>query len=98
LNISGRVRTSVVEESTARAQQSLENLPGHVLDQTRVFHRHIRRFIQSEPEGVVTPDLKLMLDDISRTHKLDDRMKDEILQDEDARNVSASPPYAASSD
>jgi len=58
------------------------------LEQTRVFHRHIQYFVQAEHRGDVPPDLKFMLDDISRTQKLDERVKDEILQDEDARNVS----------
>ena len=31
----------------------------------------------------------LVLDDISRAQKLDDRMKEEILQDDEAKNVSA---------
>ena len=30
----------------------------------------------------------LVLDDISRAQKLDDRMKEEILQDDEAKNVS----------
>jgi len=87
-NIPAKVRPSVIEKSSGQAQQSLENLPGQVLEQTRVFHRHIQYLVQAEPEGTVTPDLKLMLDDISRAQKLDERMKVEILQDEDAKNVS----------
>ena len=92
LRIPVNVPTSIVEESTARAQHSLENLPGQVLGQARAFHRHIQYFvhIHTEPEAEVPPDLKVMLDDISRARKLDERMKDEILQDEDARNVSTS--------
>ena len=88
LNIPAKIPPSILEESSARAQQSLENLPGQALEQARVFHRHIQYFAQSEPEHDIPPDLKLMLDDISRAHKLDERVKDEILQDEDARNVS----------
>jgi len=87
-NIPAKVRPSVIEKLSAQAQQSLENLPGQVLEQTRVFHRHIQYLVQAEPEGTVTPDLKRMLDDISRAQKLDERIKNEILQDEDARNVS----------
>lgn len=90
LNIPAKVRPSAVEESSARAQQSLENLPGQTLEQARVFHRHIQYFIQAEPGGSTPHDLKVMLDDISRTQKLDERVKEEILQDDDARNVSES--------
>jgi len=89
LGIPAKVQPSVVEGSSTRAQQSLESLPGQVLEQAKVFHRHIQHFAQVEPGGDIPPDLKLMLDDISRAQKLDERVKDEILQDEDARNVSA---------
>jgi len=89
LNIPTRVHPTLVEESSARAQKSLENLPGQVLEQARVFHRHVQHLVQAEPGMVVGPDLKLMLDDISRAQKLDEKIKDEILQDGDARNVSA---------
>jgi hypothetical protein len=82
---------SLVEESSARAQRNLESLPGRVLDQARDFHRYIHYLVQAEPEGIVSLDLKLMLDDIGRGNKLDEKMKGEILQDKDARNVSTSP-------
>lgn len=81
----------LVEESSARAQRNLESLPGRVLDQARVFHRYIHYLVQTEPNGIVSPDLKLMLDDIGRGQKLDEKVKGEILQDKDARNVSSSP-------
>lgn len=93
LNIPARVRPCAIEESSARAQKSLENLPGQVLEQARTFHRHVQHLVQADAEGVVGPDLKLTLDDISRAQKLDERVKDEILQDEDARNVSAGLPF-----
>lgn len=88
LNIPAKVRPSALEESSTRAQRSLESLPIQTLEQARVFHRHIQYFVQTEPGAKVPPDLKIMLDDISRAQKLDERVKDEILQDEDARNVS----------
>jgi len=87
LNIPIRVHPSAVEESSTRAQKSLENLPSQVLEQARVFHRHVQYLVQAEPESVVGPDVKLMLDEISRAQKLDERIKDEILQDEEARNT-----------
>ena len=89
INIPARVHTSVVDESSSRAQKSLEILPTQVLEQAGVFRRHVQYLLQPEPDRVVGPDLKLILDDIARAHKLDERVKDEILEDEDARNVSA---------
>lgn len=94
LNIPIGVHPSVVEESSTRAQKSLENLPGQVLEQARVFHRHVQYLVQTESEGVIAPDIKLMLDDISQAQKLDEKVKDEILQDEDARNVSTALYFA----
>jgi len=94
LNIPTGVHPSVVEESSTRAQKSLENLPGQVLEQARVFHRHVQYLVQTEPERVLAPDIKFMLDDISQAQKLDERVKDEILQDEDARNVSTALYFA----
>jgi hypothetical protein len=90
LRIPTKVRPSEAKELSARTQQRLENLPGQVLEQTKVFHRYIHYLVQGEPEGIVFTNLKSMLDDISRARKLDEKMKDEILQDEDARNVSTS--------
>jgi len=94
LSVPTRVHPSVVEESSTRAQKSLENLPGQVLEHARVFHRHVQYLVQAEPEGVVGPDIKLMLNDISQAQKLDEKVKDEILQDEDARNVSTALYFA----
>lgn len=88
LNIPTRIRPSLVEESAARAQRTLEGLPGKVLEQTRVFHRYIQYLLQAHHGDVITTDLMLVLDDISRAQKLDDRMKEEILQDDEAKNVS----------
>jgi potassium channel subfamily K, other eukaryote len=88
LNIPDVIRPSTVEDSSARAQRNLETLPGKVLERARVFHRYIQYLSHSEHGAVVTTDLKLMLDDISRAEKLDDKMKDEILQDEEAKHVS----------
>lgn len=89
LRLPVRVHPSAAKESSARAQERLESLPGQVLEQAKVFHRYIHYLVQGEPEGMVFTDLKSMLDDISRARRLDEKMKDEILQDEDARNVSA---------
>ena len=85
-----RIRSSLVEKSSARAQRSLETLPGKVLEQAIVFHRYIQYLAHAEHGAIVPTDLKSMLDDISRSEKLDDRMKDEILQDEEAKHVSMS--------
>lgn len=88
LSIPARVRPSVVEETSSRAQKNLETLPTQVLEQAGIFRRHVQYLLQPEPDRVIGPELKLILDDIARAQKLDERVKDEILEDEDARNVS----------
>ena len=90
LRIPVRVQPSSAKESSARVQERLESLPGQVLEQAKIFHRYIHYLVQGEPEGIIFTDLKSMLDDISRARRLDEKMKDEILKDEDARNVSTS--------
>ena len=85
-----KIRPSTVQESSARAQQNLESLPGKVLTEAKVFHKYIQYLLQTEPGGAVNTDLRSILDDISKTQKLDERMKDEILQDEEAKHVSTS--------
>lgn len=87
-SIPARIRPSLVEESSARAQRSLESLPGKVVERARDFHRYIQYLGHADHGTIVITDLEVMLDDISRAEKLDDRMKDEILQDEEAKHVS----------
>ena len=93
-DVSARIRTSVVGKSSARAQQILESLPEKVLEQARVFHRFTQCLGQAGPGGAVSTDLRLILDDIGQAQKLDEKMKDEILEDYEARNVSTTPSLA----
>lgn len=87
INFHVTVQPSDVKESSSRAQRNLENLPAKVLGQTELFHRHIQFLVQSETGGIFTTNLESMLDDVDRAHKMDEKLRDEILQDEDARNV-----------
>ena len=94
LTIPVGVSSSDIEESSARAQQNLEYLPGEVLEQARIVHRYVRCLVQAEPGGNDSADLQLLLDDINRTQESDEKVKMEILHDKDARNVSIDPSAA----
>ena len=88
LEIPVGARPSAIEESSVRAQRSLESLPAKVLERTRVFHQYIHYLTQTGHEGLVSTDPDPMLNDITRTQRLDETTKGEVLQDEDAENVS----------
>ena len=87
LRITSRIRTSVVGQLSARAQQNLESLPEKVLEQVKLIHRYLA---QGGRGDISSTDLRLMLDDIGRSQELDEETKDEILNDGDTRNVSIS--------
>jgi len=81
------VSSSDIEESSARAQQNVDRLPGQVLEQVRVVHQYTP-VISFGPNR----DLHLTLDDINRARELDEKVKAEILHDKDARSVSIDHP------
>jgi hypothetical protein len=95
----GQVSTSAIKESHESAQKQLEELPAHILRECKSFYRHIQYFLQLEKghstyqeggqnvELTMPLDLRVMLDEISRAKTLGDKVKDEILQDEESRNV-----------
>lgn len=86
------------------AQRELEGLPNLVIRQMRIFHNHMRYFVnksgQSMPmlEGAsqdgrvrIPNELKDLLDEISQFENIGDRTKREILEDTASRNVSPLP-------
>lgn len=91
---------STVQESNERAQKHLEELPAHILRQCRTFYRHVQYFMHvgngnnvqyqegaGSTEMSMPVDLRVMLDEIARSHNLGDKVKSEIMQDEESRNV-----------
>jgi len=69
---------------------SLHTLPHKILQHAQVFHDHIQYLVSrslhatgSVNDGSVPEELKKL-----RAEKLSERMKEEILQDNDARHVS----------
>ena len=86
------------------AQRDLECLPAEIIHQARMFHEHMQFYVKhghgiGDPEDKSRPaeerkkrvpqELKVLLDEIAKLEGIGERGKREILQDEDARNVSA---------
>jgi potassium channel subfamily K, other eukaryote len=89
-------------QARRNAETLLEALPREILGHARSFHEHVR-YVMSQPSGPgdrnrrgrsgsvaddIPDGLKRLLDDIANTEKMSDNMKREILEDEEARNVS----------
>jgi potassium channel subfamily K, other eukaryote len=88
-------------ESHARAQETLESLPNHVLHHAKTFHTYIRLFVddanvldtrsggaKGAMDDEVSITLRRLLDKIARLGGIGKGTKDEILRDPDARHVS----------
>jgi predicted metal-dependent hydrolase len=86
---------TALAESKQQAQQSLEDLPHQIRKHIRTFHQHFQFFAgpnakaNVENLSEVPENLHKLMDDISGTERLAERIKKEILQDENARHVSS---------
>ncbi|GBE87357.1 hypothetical protein SCP_1100320 [Sparassis crispa] len=79
------------------AQQELEALPEQIIMHARAFHDYMEYFVgnkygsihlQGDTVPSLVPDeLKMLLDDITQEEGTSERVKREILQDNEARNV-----------
>jgi potassium channel subfamily K len=89
---------STVRASNERAQKHLEALPVQILRHAKAFYRHVQYFVHhsasgteyregKENEPTMPIDLKVMLDEIAHAQHLEERVKNELLQDEEARNT-----------
>lgn len=83
-----------LNDSHARAQTRLEALPHKILADAKTFHEHLSYFVGSGNKLTVDsgdelpPGLQKLMNEITGVEKLGERIKREILQDEDARHVS----------
>ncbi|CAK5272536.1 unnamed protein product [Mycena citricolor] len=83
------------EELHQRAQVQLEALPHKILNEAKTFHEHVSYFVGLGPNGKpgvdvgdeLPPGLQKLMDEITGAEKLGERVKREILQDEDARHT-----------
>ncbi|OCH88377.1 voltage-gated potassium channel [Obba rivulosa] len=90
-----------VKHAQEIARRELEELPGDIIKQTRAFYDSIQFFLGSgSEEDVEDPvltaqegpinvpeELRRLLDEIATSEGIGERLKREILQDEDARKV-----------
>lgn len=81
-----------LSESEGKAREKLERLPHQMLRNARAFQQHVHFFVGPDAKatgnlGDVPEGLKRLMDEISGEEKLAERIKQEILQDESARQV-----------
>jgi potassium channel subfamily K len=79
-------------DPTVRVQHHLEHLPIEILRHAQTFHDHVQYFIgpgragkediMKMPEG-----LRRLLSDVTDTERIEEGIREEIMQDDDARQV-----------
>ncbi|KAJ6600011.1 hypothetical protein DFH09DRAFT_628154 [Mycena vulgaris] len=83
----------MMKEAHTHTQTQLEALPHKILADAKMFHEHLSYFVG--PGNKVTvdsgdqlpPGLQQLMNEITGAEKLGERIKREILQDEDARHT-----------
>ncbi|KAI0336716.1 hypothetical protein GY45DRAFT_1315333 [Cubamyces sp. BRFM 1775] len=91
------------KESQEIAQRALEALPGEIVRGARLFQEYMQYFVSGSAEGSnpledgdgedangvpkVPPDMKKLLDELAEMEHINERVKIEILEDEDARKT-----------
>lgn len=91
-----------LEEARAVARRQLEALPIEIVRRARTFHDYMQYFAGGHdindsdlpgegPQTNVPDELKKLLDEIVKSEGIGDRVKREILQDEDAKHVRFPP-------
>lgn len=89
-----------VEEVEAAAQAALEQLPLKVIQQARAFRDYLQHFMEhgevmddEEDDNStslrIPPETTEILDEMAQAEGIGERLKREILQDDEARNVCA---------
>ncbi|KAJ7056198.1 hypothetical protein C8F01DRAFT_993501 [Mycena amicta] len=86
-------KEDVLREVHSRTQLQLETLPHKILADAKMFHEHLSYFVGSgNKPGVdsgqeLPPGLQQLMNEITGAEKIGERIKREILQDEDARQT-----------
>lgn len=70
---------------------SMEKISGDLVLVARMFHEHVRYFSTGSRAGKPAPEtLQKLLNDIAESEQLDKRVREELLQDEEASKASYS--------
>lgn len=91
-----------VERAQQAAQTALESLPLTVIRQARAFREYLQHFVEqgdamgedaqgNEVSPTIPPETLEILEEIAQAEGLGERLKSEILQDDEARNVCPTP-------
>ncbi|CDO70185.1 hypothetical protein BN946_scf184774.g13 [Trametes cinnabarina] len=96
----GKPLNERLKETEELAQRTLEALPGEIVRGAHTFQEYMQYFVSSasdiaydeneeDADGVakVPPDMRKLLDELADMEHINERVKSEILQDEDARKT-----------
>ncbi|KZO90531.1 voltage-gated potassium channel, partial [Calocera viscosa TUFC12733] len=76
-----------VSKAIDKSQKDLEALPAELLRQAKNLHEHLN-FLSKPPHGAdMPPSMQKMIDEIAEAEKLDTRMKNSLMEDEEARRT-----------
>jgi potassium channel subfamily K len=79
----------VFVDDTTRAKQKILDAANELLHQAKTFHDHIHFFSEQQKYGASpSPALAKLLSDMAETEHMNEALKKEVLQDQDARTVS----------
>ena len=90
-----------LREAEEQVQRALEVLPTEIIRNARTFHDYMEFFVSGGADGIdpveegdddhgkskIPPDMTKLLDELGEIEGINQRLKAEILQDEDARKV-----------
>lgn len=93
--------SAAAEAAQSSAQQALERLPNKILEQAQNFHKHMQYFTNSGDNNWqdatgqtstqrtrIPKELRSLLDELAELEDIGERTKRDIVEDDDARNVS----------
>ncbi|RPD57007.1 hypothetical protein L226DRAFT_491051 [Lentinus tigrinus ALCF2SS1-7] len=92
-----------LKESQEISQRALETLPGEIIRMSREFHDYMQFLVSGRADSTnpleggdadgengnlrIPPDMRNLLDELCNMEGINDRVRGEILQDEDARKT-----------
>lgn len=99
---SGSSLDDALHSAKEAAQRELEGLPRQIIQQARTFHDHVHFFVNSgagvaeeaatQKNTTVPKELRELLDELAEVEDLGERVKQEIMEDDDTRNVRTLSP------
>ncbi|KAJ7636869.1 hypothetical protein FB45DRAFT_907554 [Roridomyces roridus] len=92
-HLAGPSTDDAVHKSHLKVQEQLEALPHKILADAKMFHEHLSYFVSKgksmgvDSDDPLPPGLQKLMNEITSAERLGERVKREILQDDDARHT-----------